>query len=169
LSFSFVKATEFVTLEEELEGLRMYAYIQKVRYGDKFTMEIDANPEAGSKMMLKLTLQPLVENAILHGIVPLNRPDTIRVRTKCMIEKLVITIQDDRLGLNPVQLDHLFAGRHKAPSKHWFTGFGIMNVQERIRLHFGSDYGLKIFSRPEIRTLIRIELPAVEYAEPTNQ
>lgn len=165
LSFSFDKSTEFVTLADELEGLRMYAYIQKVRYGDKFTMEIDAVSETLGKMMLKLTLQPLVENAIFHGLVPLKRSGTIRIRTKCVKEKLVITIRDDGLGMNPEQISSLFGERHKAPSKHRFTGIGIMNVHERIGLHFGADNGLAIFSLPEVGTLIRIELPAVEHAE----
>ncbi|MDD9269744.1 histidine kinase [Paenibacillus sp. GCM10023248] len=164
LSFSFDKSTEFVTLEDELEGLRMYAYIQKVRYGDKFTMEIDAAPETLSQTMLKLTLQPLVENAIFHGLVPLKRTGTIRIRTKCVKDKLVITIRDNGLGMNREQLDSLFTERHKAPSKHRFTGIGIMNVHERIGLHFGAGYGLSIFSLPEVGTMIRIELPAVEHA-----
>ncbi|GFZ77702.1 sensor histidine kinase [Paenibacillus marchantiophytorum] len=165
LSFSFDKSTEFVTLADELEGLRMYAYIQKVRYGDKFTMEIDAASETLSKTILKLTLQPLVENAIFHGIVPLKREGTIRIRTKCVKDKLIITIRDNGLGMNSEVLNSLFEERHKAPSKHRFTGIGIMNVQERIGLHFGTEYGLSIFSRPESGTLIRIELPAVEHEQ----
>lgn len=164
LSFSFDKSTEFVTLEDELEGLRMYAYIQQVRYGDKFTMEIEAIPETRSKTILKLTLQPLVENAIFHGLVPLKRRGTIRIRTKCVKDRLIIMIRDNGLGMDSKQLSSLFAERHKTPSKHRFTGIGIMNVHERIGLHFGADYGLSIFSVPEVGTLIRIELPAVEHA-----
>ncbi|OPH50117.1 histidine kinase [Paenibacillus ferrarius] len=163
LSFSFDKSTEFVTLADELEGLRMYAYIQKVRYGDKFTMEIDAASETQSKTILKLTLQPLVENAIFHGIVPLKREGTIRIRTKCVKGKLIITIRDNGLGMNAEVLKSLFGERHKAPSKHRFTGIGFMNVHERIGLHFGAEYGLSIYSLPEIGTLIRIELPALEH------
>lgn len=160
LSFSFDKSTEFVTLADELEGLRMYAYIQKVRYGDKFTMTIDAEPVTLHTTMLKLTLQPLVENAIFHGLVPLKRTGTIRIRTKCVKHKLIITIRDTGLGMDSEQLSNLFTERHKAPSKHRFTGIGIMNVHERIVLYFGQEYGLSIFSLPEVGTLIRIEMPA---------
>lgn len=165
LSFSFDKSTEFVTLADELEGLRMYAYIQKVRYGDKFKMEIDAAPATLSKTILKLTLQPLVENAIFHGIVPLKREGMIHIRAKCVKDKLIITIRDNGLGMKPEVLNSLFEERHKAPSKHRFTGIGIMNVHERIGLHFGTTYGLSIFSLPEIGTLIRIELPAMEHEQ----
>lgn len=165
LSFSFDKSTEFVTLADELEGLRMYAYIQKVRYGDKFTMTIDADPETLNKTMLKLTLQPLVENAIFHGLVPLKRMGTIRIRTKCVRNKLIVTVRDTGLGMQAEQLSNLFAERHKAPNKHRFTGIGMMNVHERIVLYFGQAYGLSIFSVPEVGTLIRIVLPATQYAE----
>lgn len=167
LSFSFDRSKEFVSLEEELEGLRMYAYIQKVRYGDKFTMEIDAATETNSKTMLKLTLQPLVENAIFHGLAPLKRSGTIRIRTKCVKDKLIVTIRDNGLGMSSELLNNLLAIRHKAPNKHRFTGIGIMNVHERIGLHFGPEYGLSIFSLPDVGTLIRIELPALEHAEMT--
>ncbi|NOV04200.1 sensor histidine kinase [Paenibacillus planticolens] len=163
LSFSFDKSTEFVTLADELEGLRMYAYIQKVRYGDKFTMEIDAASDSLSKTILKLTLQPLVENAIFHGLVPLKREGTIRIRTKCVKGKLIITIRDNGLGMTREAVNSLFGERHQAPSKHRFTGIGFKNVHERIGLHFGAEYGLSIHSLPDVGTLIRIELPAVEH------
>ncbi|MCZ8523504.1 MULTISPECIES: cache domain-containing sensor histidine kinase [Paenibacillus] len=160
LSFSFDKSTEFVTLEEELEGLRMYAYIQQVRYGDKFTLETEALPETLACGMLKLTLQPLVENAIFHGLAPLKRKGRISLRTKKVRGRLVILLRDDGAGMDPEQLQGLFAQRHQAPSRHRFTGIGVMNVQERIRLHYGPAYGLHVFSRPGLGTLIRMELPA---------
>ncbi|MDR6551934.1 sensor histidine kinase [Paenibacillus qinlingensis] len=165
LSLSFDKSSEFVTLEDELEGLRMYAYIQKIRYGDKFTMSIDAAPETRKLRILKLTLQPLVENAIFHGLVPLKRTGNIWIRAKCVREKLIITIRDDGLGMSADQLHSLFAERTKAPSKHRFTGIGVMNVHERIGLNFGPTYGLSIFSVPEVGTLIRMELPVDLYTE----
>ncbi|WP_284639777.1 cache domain-containing sensor histidine kinase [Paenibacillus silviterrae] len=168
LSFSFDKSTEFVTLEEELEGLRMYAYIQQVRYGDKFDMTIEADREARSCTILKLTLQPLVENAIFHGLAPRKQGGAIKVRAKLVRGRLILTVRDNGLGMDSGQLQDVFAERRKAPSKERFTGIGIMNVHERIRLHFGQEYGLSIFSLPEIGTLIRIELPAVQYTEKPN-
>jgi two-component system, sensor histidine kinase YesM len=168
LSFSFDKSTEFVTLEEELEGLRMYAYIQQVRYGDKFDMTIEADREARSCTILKLTLQPLVENAIFHGLAPRKQGGAIKVRAKLVRGRLILTVRDNGLGMDSGQLQDVFAERRKAPSKERFTGIGIMNVHERIRLHFGQEYGLSIFSLPEIGTLIRIELPAIQYTEKPN-
>ncbi|MGF7033034.1 sensor histidine kinase YesM [Paenibacillus mucilaginosus] len=169
LSFSFDKSTEFVTLEEELEGLRMYAYIQQVRYGDKFTLECEASSETLTCGMLKLTLQPLVENAIFHGLAPLKRTGRIRLRTKRVRGRLVILLRDDGVGMDPEQLQSLFAERHKAPSRHRFTGIGVMNVHERIRLHYGTDYGLQVFSRPGQGTLIRMELPSQPPPAPVRQ
>ncbi|NHN30664.1 histidine kinase [Paenibacillus sp. S3N08] len=161
LSFSFDKSGEFVTLEEEIEGLRMYAYIQKVRYGEKFVMTIDAEPETLHCQILKLTLQPLVENAIFHGLAPQKVQGHIRIHAIVRRERLCIVIRDDGLGMNPEQLSSVFSERHRTPSKHRFTGIGIMNVQERIRLHFGEEFGLRIASIPEVGTLIRIKLPYI--------
>ncbi|UVI29141.1 sensor histidine kinase [Paenibacillus spongiae] len=161
LSFSFDKKSEFVTLEEELEGLRMYVHIQQVRYGDKFAVQLDTEPAALRCVMLKLTLQPLVENAIFHGLAPLKREGTIRIRTKLVRGRLVIIMRDNGAGMDAARLESVFLERRKAPSnKHRFTGIGVMNVHERIRLHYGEPYGLRIFSLPDIGTLIRIELPA---------
>jgi two-component system sensor histidine kinase YesM len=161
LSFSFDKSGEFVTLEEELEGLRMYAYIQTVRYGEKFVLTIDAAPETLTCRILKLTLQPLVENAIFHGLAPQKVQGHIHIRTCIRRKKLCVVIRDNGLGMDSEQLSSIFSERRKAPSKHRFTGIGIMNVQERIRLHFGTEFGLRIASRPQVGTLIRIELPNV--------
>jgi two-component system sensor histidine kinase YesM len=161
LSFSFDKSGEFVTLEEELEGLRMYAYIQKVRYGEKFVLTIDTAPESLSCKILKLTLQPLLENAIFHGLAPQKVQGHIRIRTFVRKGRLCIIIRDNGLGMDSQQLSSIFSERRKAPSKHRFTGIGIMNVQERIRLHFGGEFGLRIASTPQVGTLIRIELPNI--------
>lgn len=160
LSFSFDKSSEFVTLEEELEGLRMYAHIQTVRYGDKFTLHLNIAQETLPCQILKLTLQPLLENAIFHGLAPQKVQGTIRLRTVLRRGRLIIYLRDDGVGMNNEQLQSVFTERRKAPSKHRFTGIGIMNVHERIGLHFGSDYGLRIASLPGTGTLIRIELPA---------
>ncbi|UUZ94825.1 sensor histidine kinase [Paenibacillus sp. P25] len=165
LSFSFDKKSEYVTLAEELEGLAMYVHIQQMRYGDKFKLQMEAAPETLGCKMLKLTLQPLVENAIFHGLAPLKRPGLIRVRTRLVRMKVVITVRDNGTGMNSEQLENVFSERRKAPSRHRFTGLGVMNVQERIRLHYGQEYGLKIASRPETGTLIRIESPALAFEE----
>lgn len=160
LSFSFDKSSEFVSLEEELEGLRMYAHIQTVRYGDKFTLHMEIAPETLPCKILKLTLQPLVENAIFHGLAPQKVQGTIHLRTALRRGRLIVYLRDNGVGMDSQQLESVFSERRKAPSKHRFTGIGIMNVQERIRLHFGGEFGLRIASLPGAGTLIRIELPA---------
>lgn len=160
LSFSFDKSSEFVSLEEELEGLRMYAHIQTVRYGDKFTLQMQIAPETLSCSILKLTLQPLMENAIFHGLAPRKVQGMIRIRTELRRGRLIIYLRDNGVGMDSDQLENVFSERKKAPSKHRFTGIGIMNVQERIQLHFGGQFGLRIASLPDVGTLIRIEIPA---------
>ncbi|NOU93825.1 HAMP domain-containing protein [Paenibacillus sp. LMG 31456] len=165
LSFSFDKSSEFVTLQDELEGLKMYAHIQTVRYGAKFSIEMDIAPDTLDCKILKLTLQPLVENAIFHGLAPQKVQGLIRIRAFVRRGKLLIIIRDNGLGMSSLQLESVFSERRKAPSKHRFTGIGIMNVHERIRLHFGAEYGLRIASLPEVGTLIRIKLPELSFKE----
>ncbi|MFC0330641.1 histidine kinase [Paenibacillus sepulcri] len=162
LSFSFDKQSEFVTLKEELDGLMMYVHIQQVRYGDKFSLELDTDPAALRCTVLKLTLQPLVENAIFHGIAPQRRKGRITIRTKLVRDKLVFIIRDDGVGMDKHQLETIFSERRTPPSKDRFTGIGIMNVHERIRLHYGQPYGLRVFSLPMKGMLVRVELPAVK-------
>ncbi|GGD66114.1 cache domain-containing sensor histidine kinase [Paenibacillus nasutitermitis] len=162
LSFSFDKQGEFVTLKEELDGLMMYVHIQQVRYGDRFILELDTDPEALRCTVLKLTLQPLVENAIFHGLAPQKRKGRIRIRTKLVRGMLVFMIRDDGVGMDKHKLDTIFSERRTPPSKERFTGIGIMNVHERIRLHYGQTYGLRVFSLPTKGMLIRVELPAVK-------
>ncbi|WP_282936539.1 sensor histidine kinase [Paenibacillus sp. RC67] len=165
LSFSFDKSHEFVSLEEELEGLRMYAHIQTVRYGNKFTLDMNVDPDTLSIRMLKLTLQPLVENSIFHGIAPQKKEGHIHIRTLLRRGNLIVYIRDNGVGMDMQQLEGVFTERRKAPSKHRFTGIGIMNVQERIQLHYGEKYGLRIASIPHTGTLIQIKLPAHIYGE----
>ncbi|MFD0716650.1 histidine kinase [Paenibacillus sp. GCM10027626] len=161
LSFSFNKQSEYVTLEEELEGLRMYVHIQQVRYGDKFNLHTEIEPEALQCKVLKLTLQPLVENSIFHGIAPMKRHGEIRLRAKIAGGRLILLLRDNGKGMEQSQAEHILTERRQPPNKHRFTGIGTMNVHERIQIHFGQPFGLQVMSVPELGTLIRIEMPAI--------
>ncbi|ALS26270.1 histidine kinase [Paenibacillus sp. 32O-W] len=160
LSFSFDKSTEFVTLAEELEGLNRYAQIQQIRYGDKFRLLADVEPAALEARTLKLTLQPLVENSIFHGLAPRKAPGTILVRGRITARgTLRLTIRDTGIGMDAAQIRRVWEPDGRPRSRQRFTGIGVKNVHERIRLHYGERYGLRIASRPGIGTVVRIEMP----------
>ncbi|WP_248927498.1 cache domain-containing sensor histidine kinase [Paenibacillus hamazuiensis] len=163
LSFSFNRSSEFVTLGEELEGLKRYVHIQRVRYGDMFTLEIDVEDAALGCKMLKLTLQPLVENAIFHGIVPKREPGRIRIFGRIRGQTLRLFISDNGLGMDKSTVSRLLAERKETSRRNTFTGMGVMNVHERVRIHFGAAFGLKIRSRPGCGTWIRLKMPYDEW------
>lgn len=167
LKFSFDKTAEIVRVEEELVGLFHYLQIQKTRYGDKFSFECDVGPEAMSCSILKLTLQPIVENAIFHGIVPSRKPGRIVVRGKVSRGTLKFIIRDNGVGMDPGQLSRVLSERTAKAMKERFTGIGMPNVHDRIRIHFGEPYGLRVYSVRNEGTIVAISLPAVKAGRST--
>lgn len=166
LTFSFDKTSEFVRVEDELNGLRQYVYIQKTRYGDRFRYIEHVTEEAKSLSILKLTLQPLVENAIFHGILPERREGCITIRGDVRRGVLRLVVRDNGTGMDAAALAKVLEdGRRMEGAKDHFTGIGLPNVHERIRLRFGKPYGLRIRSRPGTGTVIVITLPALQAAE----
>lgn len=165
LKFSFDKTSEFVRLEEELEGLHQYMTIQKTRYGDKFAYTCDVEAAALDCSILKLTLQPIVENAIFHGIMPAKRHGTIAIRGSVRSGVLRFVVRDNGVGMDPEQLRKVLNERIRKISKERFTGIGMHNVHDRIRIHFGAPYGLRIRSVKDVGTVVAIALPAAAVGE----
>ncbi|WNR46916.1 cache domain-containing sensor histidine kinase [Paenibacillus roseipurpureus] len=164
LKFSFDKTSEFVSVDEEMEGLLQYLQIQKTRYGDKFTFEYQVETAVGTCSILKLTLQPIVENAIFHGIAPSRRHGAISLRGEVRRGLLRFVIRDNGVGIEPDRLQGVIQTGGAALQKERFTGIGLNNVHERLRLHFGERYGIKIRSIKNVGTIVVIELPAIPYA-----
>ncbi|HZG87755.1 sensor histidine kinase [Paenibacillus sp.] len=162
LTFSFDKQSEFVTLAEELEGLRMYMQIQQVRYGERYAYAVDVDPSLLNCRMLKLTLQPLVENALFHGIAP-KGGGTVTVKAKAEKGRLRLYVRDDGAGMDRTAIRSALRQQAAEPSKHRFTGIGLSNVHERIRIHFGEPHGLKVASRKGAGTVVRIDVPLEAY------
>ncbi|MBD2867372.1 cache domain-containing sensor histidine kinase [Paenibacillus arenilitoris] len=161
LAFSFDKQSEYVSIEEELEGLRMYMHIQQVRYGEQYRYRLDLDPGLHAYRILKLTLQPLVENALFHGIAPRNGGQiTIKGRLERGIIRLYV--RDDGVGMSCGEARRLLdEEREQERSKYRFTGIGLRNVHERIRIHYGEPYGLRIGSARGAGTVIRVAIPAL--------
>lgn len=159
LSFSFDKQSEYVSLEEEVEGLRMYMHIQQVRYGEQYQYKVDIDTDLLHYRILKLTLQPLVENALFHGLTPHNG-GLITIKGQLEKSMLRLYVRDDGIGIprekvNKLLQDDLVQER----SAYRFTGIGLRNVHERIRIHYGEPYGLRIGSAREAGTVIRVDMP----------
>jgi len=147
---------EMVTLAEEIDQVKNYLVIQKMRYRDKLEYEIDINPDLKDKMVIKLLLQPLVENAIYHGIKNKEGKGLISIREFIEYGNLCITVQDDGVGMTPDELEHIY-DEHKSSSTG--TGVGVYNVDKRIKLHYGEEYGVFYRSWQGIGTVATIILP----------
>lgn len=161
---SLSKGRNIIPVKDELEHVRNYLTIQQKRFKNKFTYQIEAQEEVLSLASLKLMLQPLVENAIYHGMEFMDGDGEITVKAERKEDRLCFTIADNGLGMTKEQVEGLLTGETRSASKKG-SGIGVKNVNERIRLYFGEDYGLEIFSEPDEGTAIQICLPAVPYEE----
>lgn len=164
---SISKGASIITVEEELEHARSYLLIQKIRYKDKFDFTIEVEPEVLHLKTIKLILQPLIENAIYHGIEYMVDEGCICIKAYRQEDNLIFEVKDDGLGMEEDQLHNLRMGNHMA-SKSKGSGVGMQNVRERIRLRFGEEYGFEIDSELEEGTSIRLVLPIIGGEEFAN-
>lgn len=131
---------EIISLREEMNGVRNYLMIQKNRYSDIFDFSIEEIEEELMETPIpKLSIEPLVENAIYHGIKPAKHFGHLRIYTNMIGEKVEIRVEDDGIGSGERELGELIG-----ESKN--CGFGLRSVHERLKLYFGNDYGLKLNS-----------------------
>lgn len=161
---SLSKGKSIIPVRDELEHVRNYLMIQQMRFKNKFTYIIEAQPETLAFASLKLMLQPLVENAIYHGMEFKDGDGIIEIHVEQKEDGLWFTVMDNGLGMTEEQVESLLTEQSHVSSKHG-SGIGVKNVNERIRLYFGNEYGLSIESEPDEGTTIRIHLPAVEMQE----
>ena len=156
------KGKEMIRVADEMEHVRSYLIIQKARYEDKFDFALCTDEDALSCMVLKLTLQPLVENAIYHGIKERRGHGSVRVEALRRDGMLVLRVSDDGVGMTPARLEEVRALLSSAhPSSEGLAGYGIHNVHERIQLSFGTRYGLRFDSAPDRGTTVEILHPLV--------
>ena len=157
-----VKGQAIVPLSQELEITMAYLDIQKARFPGKLEVICSVRPEAGNVPIMKFLLQPLVENAVFHGIEPALRKGTLFIGARVQENRLLITIQDDGIGIPPDQLAQLQAHLADISIINTYTQqhVGILNVAHRILLNYGKDYGLTLDSSPGEGTRILLTLPA---------
>lgn len=154
---SLSKGKSVILLKDEIEHVKNYLMIQQMRFKNKFHYQIEVDPEVLTCKTLKLMLQPLVENAIYHGMEFMDGDGEIRITAKLEEEKLKITVGDNGLGMTEEQVARLLSEEQVVSKKG--SGIGVKNVKERIHLYFGEEYGLFIESEPDEGTCISIYLP----------
>jgi two-component system, sensor histidine kinase YesM len=155
-----------IPLSQELEYVKNYFEICKYQYLDDFVLDMKVDEDTLDLMAPQMVLQPIVENAVIHGISKNSRKGIIRVYAKRQGDLLCISVVDNGQGMDKEQLDALLGEKHNT-SKMRFSGIGVHNVHERIRLRFGNEYGLHLSSRLGAYTKVDILLPAVQKEEST--
>ena len=160
LKYNISKKGTIVSLKEEIDGIKNYETIQKYRYGDTFCIEYNIQEETLDCKIIKFILQPLVENAIFHGINVSDSDAKIKITSEIQNNDLVIKVIDNGVGMNVLNRDD-----NSIKKKKMHTGIGLNNIEERIKLYFGEKYGIEIFSKIDVGTTVKITLPLVRTAE----
>ena len=158
---SISKGKSIISVKEELAHAEYYMMIQSVRYKNKFTYTIDADETIKQKATVKLILQPMIENAIIHGMAYMDEDDGghISVRAYEAEGQLIMEVEDNGCGISEAQKEDIHS--QKKRGKILGSGIGMGNVHERIKIYFGESYGVTMYSEPDEGTLIRINMPLV--------
>ena len=177
-----ISGDDFILLADEIENITNYLKIQKFRYGDRIDVFIRIDEDLKQIMIPKLTLQPIVENAFVHGLE--GKVDKGRIEIKGSLEngRIVIKVSDDGLGMSD-KMESLLNRRFSEPardnidiktnlhqlinketeadsSKDFHTHIGLINVDRRIKLYFGQEYGVSVTSSLGSGTLVKVVLPS---------
>ncbi len=151
---------EFITIRDEEVHIRSYLEIQQLRYRDILTYDIDIDKAIYPYKILKMTLQPLVENALYHGVKSKRSGGHVQITGRMTdAGNILFAVSDDGVGMEGEELARLREEIEK-PCKETATGFGMANVNERIHMNFGRQFGISVFSEKGIGTRVEILIPA---------
>lgn len=161
---SLSRGKSVIPLADELEHARHYMNIQQIRFKNKFTTRITALPGTEELYSLKLIVQPILENAIYHGMASAEDDGEIAITARRAGDELIIDVVDNGIGIRP-EISASLLDEDRPEIRTSGSGIGVRNVHQRIRLTFGEQYGLTILSEPDEGTTVRIRLPALTEAD----
>ena len=165
LRVSLSRGKTIIPVKDELQHSRSYMNIQLMRYKERFQMEFQTDKEIEDYCIVKLVIQPILENAIYYGVGNMDEDDEgkITVRGEKKEDDIYIIIEDNGMGMRKEVLENILKDNNKVP-KHG-SGVGVINVHSRIQLMFGEQYGLEIYSEPDEGTRVVIHIPAIPYTK----
>lgn len=152
-----------ISVRDELQHAKSYMNIQRIRYKDAFSVTFDVAPELEEYCAVKLTLQPILENAINYGVDPMDDCGEIFIRVKKEEDLLVLSVEDNGIGMSEEEVSLLLTDSNRK-RKHG-SGVGLVNINNRLQILFGKEYGLFIESEPDEGTRVSIRIPAIPYTE----
>ncbi len=160
---SLSKGRTVISVRDELQHARSYMNIQKVRYKNAFAVVFDVEEAACACCIVKLVLQPILENAISYGVSAMDEGGEIRIIGRKRDGKILLTVRDNGIGMTREEAEDVLTDNTRVPKRG--SGVGLINVNNRIQLLFGKEYGLKVESEPDEGTSVSIVIPAVPYEE----
>lgn len=160
---SLSKGHTIISVKDELQHAESYMNIQKVRYKDSFSVTFDVEPSIYTCCTVKLILQPILENAINYGVGGMDDCGEIRVTGLRKDGKIILSVTDNGIGIPEDEVKLLLTDNNRVHKKG--SGVGLVNVNNRIQILFGKEYGLIVESEPDEGTTVSICIPAVPYTE----
>ncbi|HAA25083.1 MAG TPA: sensor histidine kinase [Ruminiclostridium sp.] len=154
-----ISGDDFVTVGEEIKNIENYLIIQKFRYGDKIEVNIDIKPGIEKHKIPKLILQPIVENAIVHGIEKMVGSGIINISGAVSGNNIILKVTDNGLGINEDRIKTILSAPEHAGRTNRHTNIGLRNVDRRIKIYYGEEYGVQIQSREGRGTTVTLSFP----------
>lgn len=165
---SLNKGREIVSIEDEIDHIKNYVQIQNMRFDNRINLVINIDPFIRQYRILKIILQPIVENSILHGILE-NRnkqEGVINISSHLVNNTLVLIVEDNGIGMTMEKAQEILTTDSIADTH----GYGVQNVNQRIKLYYGQQYGLSYWSSPGEGTKVEITIPVIGARDqPSNQ
>lgn len=157
---SLSSGKDIITIGEEVEMTRNYLIIQGFRYSEYLTYDFDVNDDIQNCAIQKLMLQPIVENAIYHGIKPMNQKGELKIEGRRKGDHILLTVRDNGVGMDKDAISKILS---EEPEQR--EGFGLGSMNNRIKLLYGDEYGLEIESAPGEYTLVSLRIPLIERSD----
>ena len=155
---SLSNGDEFIPIKDEIKHVECYLKIQSIRFKNQFTYDLEVEPHLLSMYCLKILLQPLIENAITHGLRPLDYPGEIHIRIFTQDNNIIMTVEDNGVGMSEQMLDEVKNGL----SNQALHKYGLYNINQRIRLTYGETYGIHIQSQLNSGTKVTVTIPQIK-------
>lgn len=162
--YSLSKGSDIITIATEINMVKQYLYIEKLRHMEYFDYEIECEKETEQYIIPKLILQPILENAIVHGTTSDGRMCFVSLSVKNAADTIIITVKDDGNGMEPEKLHQLNADLDEARGEEKGS-FGLFSINRRVRLLYGIQYGIRLKSEPGKGTSVILQIPKLEHLD----
>lgn len=162
LEASMGKGEEEISFKEEIELVEAYVFIQNARYNDKFVLNVEMDESVQNLKVLKMILQPLVENSIIHGLRNKDGEGVISIKAERHESTVRVCVADNGEGIGSEKLQQILTNSIDDVRSQKFSGIGLININERLKMKYGKEYGLSISSEYGQGTSVTVTLPVME-------